>query len=185
MQVEWVTLPDYFSRPLSQWDTGRIKYWAQEEKLCKDKVSSYLDLYWRAILLTQLPATLRIKRKAIHMTKGHSLKFVFPRMGTIGASTLYEEKWSGKKTRDYIQILLLTMLKPIRWFWDFEKVTENLISAKISVPLLHELCYFYKCIELKYRQKSSAPTKPNNCVFKHTSSLRKWSIKCYVLIPQV
>lgn len=31
------------------------------------------------------------------MTKGHNLKFVFPRMGTTGVSTFLEERWSGKQ----------------------------------------------------------------------------------------
>ena len=26
LEAEWVTLPDYFTMPLSQQDTGRIKY---------------------------------------------------------------------------------------------------------------------------------------------------------------
>lgn len=36
------------------------------------------------------------------MTKGHSLKIVFARMGTIGDSTLYEEGWSGSKNTDCV-----------------------------------------------------------------------------------
>lgn len=32
------------------------------------------------------------------MTEGHSLKFVFARMGVIGVSILYKEGWSGAKT---------------------------------------------------------------------------------------
>lgn len=31
------------------------------------------------------------------MTEGHSLKFVFARMGVIGVSILYKEGWSGAK----------------------------------------------------------------------------------------
>lgn len=98
LEAEWVTLLGYFTIPLSPQDTGHIKYWKHDRKFCKDDVSGYPCLYWRANLLTALISTLRTHRKAIHMTKGHSLKSVFARMGAIGVSTLYKEGWSGAKT---------------------------------------------------------------------------------------
>lgn len=117
------------------------------------------------------------------MTKGHSLKIVFARIRTRGVSTFYEEGQSGRKKHRLCTDSALDHAATNQY--NFEKVNEDLISTKFSASYLHELCYFYKHSQLKYRQKSLAPTKPYNCVFKHNISLRKWSIERYVSITQV
>lgn len=143
LEAEWGTLSDYFTMPLSQWDTGRMKYWKQEEKFCKDDVSGYPCLYWRANLLISLISTLMIHWKAIHMTKRHSLKFGFARMGTTGVSSLYEEGWFDSKTTDCIHSAQPRCNQQVQ-LWESQWGPH--FYKDFCISYLHKLCYFYKHI---------------------------------------